>query len=107
MFRNIETGKKNFVTSFDERKIGIVETLVFLLHYDPHRIINQRLWYFFCITITTIFLFKDFGISLFFCVTSLSNFSIHQNVETLVFFHLLHYNHNHIFHQIHQECNQS
>jgi len=26
--KNIETGKKNFVTSFDERKIGIVETLV-------------------------------------------------------------------------------
>ena len=28
MFRAIETGQKNFVTSFDERKIGIVETLV-------------------------------------------------------------------------------
>ena len=28
LFRAIETGQKNFVTSFDERKIGIVETLV-------------------------------------------------------------------------------
>ena len=41
MFRNIETGKKNFVTSFDERKIGIVETLVFLLHYNHHHTFHQ------------------------------------------------------------------
>ena len=46
MFRTIETGQKNFVTSFDERKIGIVETLVFLPSFafrSPQNISIQQI----------------------------------------------------------------